>query len=551
MKNYLKYMAFTLVGIATLSTFQSCKLKNPTEGLAIYMKPDAVAAPNSFAFIDAKTGYSLSELEGFEVKITGPGTSGLFTTDGLRTFKIINGQIGICVRRGLNPTPENPIEFDIVFDKVGFLKKTTHVEITSLLPVDQKITVLNLANLPATASKKDTSFTITGSGLPAPVKISTPATDSMPAVTIDLPTGTNFVDENGNAYSGELTVNLITSQTSGSDLGASPVGIDIPNLEDENGNPVTNSAFIPFNTYNLSISGNGKALKVLSPSKSLPINPYNFYPNRVIIQQGTRGLVTIGPDSNNIPTSGSITLSGAKVNYKTASIKINNPQYISQYSYRLVIRGMSPLGGFYASSTSLTFNSNSLTAQIFDNSIPAFIFTSQLIITGPDKTTTTFSLVEGENAITLPEPPAGSYSYISKFSVKCTNDGSFAILPEGWKIYLIKREDYFNTIVNGHRIQPADDQNSQYYIEVNAGKPISEKDANNIETVYNYVSIPLNALESNTEYIVCTYFGSKGLVFNDFDNKQSADGKLITPDGLQNATQDIVGGVKSMSVKCD
>ena len=53
----------------TLTLVNSCKIKNPVEGVGITIKASAVGAPNIFRVINANTGYSDPQFENAIVKI--------------------------------------------------------------------------------------------------------------------------------------------------------------------------------------------------------------------------------------------------------------------------------------------------------------------------------------------------------------------------------------------------------------------------------------------------------------------------------------------------
>lgn len=538
--------------------FTSCKVSNPADEISLVIKPDFVSAPFRFDFIDAATGYTKTDLEGLEVKISGPGAAALYTSDGYQTFKIVNGQIGVCVRKGVNPSVDNPIEFTINFAADGYLKKSVTQKITNMLPSSQKIVVINITNPPKNVSIKDSTFSASANGTNAAMSISTPKTDSIPSIAITIPKNTRFVDQNNVPYDGQITATVMTSTTKGDNTGIYAYDLFSDNMKDQNGNTLTNSSFIPLNSYDISYSGHGKALTTVWADTATRINPYNLQTDeRVII--GANGTPRITNDSGYMPALISSAFNGIRNNVSNCLLSFTNRQYFSLFSYWITYEVKNSINGQVQYTKRYKIN------PAVDNypvlvlspviTLPRFPFVikNTLTITFGNENSPihseTFDLISnGSKTIDLAAVASGlpANYFKTKFSVYCTDKKAYMALPEGWKIYLIPKTDYNSIIVNGHKVQPSD--NTGDYIEVSASEPITEKDSTGKFIVYNVVKIPVASLKSSTEYVVCTTFGSKGLIFNDFNGIKYGDaGKVITPD-LTGVVIDIEGPPRKLEI---
>ena len=107
--NSIRGFAFTL-GIASLtSLFFTCK--NPVENFKIAINATATSAPSSIRVYDVTTNTRLSVDGSVPVTITGKDAHYIYTPGGYQTFAIFEGQILLSLRNGVNPTPENPIQY--------------------------------------------------------------------------------------------------------------------------------------------------------------------------------------------------------------------------------------------------------------------------------------------------------------------------------------------------------------------------------------------------------------------------------------------------------
>lgn len=214
----MKKSLFNILGAAamlglTLSSFQGCKLGDPLEGVAITVKADAVSPPHVYKVKDAKTGYSADAFDNATVEITGPNSTYLYNPDGKRLFKIVDGRIGISIRKGFIPSPSNPLKFKMSLNIPGYLSKELSYSIVSLYPTYNEIAVVNLNDLTKASSTKDTSIVVPATGNTEEIIIKIDSTTERPqGVTVTIPKGTIFKDEDGNVVGGTISSKIIYSE---------------------------------------------------------------------------------------------------------------------------------------------------------------------------------------------------------------------------------------------------------------------------------------------------------------------------------------------------
>ncbi|MFY8109651.1 MAG: hypothetical protein ACOVO9_11690, partial [Bacteroidia bacterium] len=267
------YSIFTLILFVVLSTFNSCKIKNPTEGFVVTVKADAVSSANVFRIINAKTGYSDKAFEGVTVSVSGPGMNNLYTMDGYKTFKIIDGQVGIGIRKGVLPSPTNPVVFSLTVNINGYIGKTTSYQLTSLLPTVFTIGLTEINNLPSAAKYSDTTFTIGAGGITSSVFLTSPASPDKPKpLKLEIKPGTVFKDAKGNIVTGNIRAEVIhVVPSKASDFKMSPLNPFATNFVDTNGNP-KNVFFFPKQFVYLNFTSNGKAAEPVFLGEAVEFN---------------------------------------------------------------------------------------------------------------------------------------------------------------------------------------------------------------------------------------------------------------------------------------
>jgi hypothetical protein len=140
-----------IVGIACLtSLFYTCK--DPIKDFKIAIKAEATTAPTSIRIYDVTTNTRLNVDGSVPVTITGKDARYIYTPGGFKTFAIFEGQLLISIRSGAaNPTPENPLEFNVNISPDGYLPVIYPIKLTSIKPASFRIGMVNLKNLPKKA----------------------------------------------------------------------------------------------------------------------------------------------------------------------------------------------------------------------------------------------------------------------------------------------------------------------------------------------------------------------------------------------------------------
>ena len=351
---------------------------------------------------------------------------------------------------------------------------------------------------------------------------------------------------------------MVYSQAGGNtELSTYPINILSTDLLDSNGAPL-NKTFLPGEVVNISFSGGGKALQVVKASDNLTFTKAitSKYSSTLTKNAFNNQTKVVEYEHTLIPGEADMVSWGSSFEApKDISISFTNLQNAAYYDFVLEMYHVTGIminpmlrQGIVPGTNSYTFKGFTAgTYTIWNEPVP--LVTRVIATSKINGTQTIFSLTSTSNTIAIPVPAGSIAQYIAKFSVYCNDQSAYMILPENWPVYLIERTIYENKIINdskgGHKIQPADDPNGEFFLKVLSAKPLEENGIN-----YNLLKIPIGSskIKENTEYIICTYFGSAGLIFNDFKNP---NGAFKTPIGIKSFTGDYWGDVTKMVIdKC-
>ena len=298
MKTIHTIKGFTLIlGITLLSgLFFTCK-KGPIDNFKININASATTAPSTIKVYDVTTNTKIEVSGSVPVTITGRDANRIYTPGGYQTFAVDQGKIDISLRSGANPTPEKPFEFNINIAPDGYLPVIYPVTLTSTLPSDFSIGLVNLNNLPkgSTQTKVDPPVVIDT----ATKKTTTPIvikTDSVPpsggtppqVTTVTVPAGTQLQDKEGKPIelpAGDTTAKLTTSivyfPPTEQSLNSFPGGLETSNIQDTSGNDQKAGTLAPAGWVNIDMKlGNTDVKNFSTPIVvSMELDPNTINPN--------------------------------------------------------------------------------------------------------------------------------------------------------------------------------------------------------------------------------------------------------------------------------
>lgn len=265
-------LALLITGLALTLGIYACK--KPTDGINLIVDTAPLSkAPVLVQFVNANQNSTTALPSSFTVSITGTGASLVQIDGGGTNFTVKGGLLPLSLIKAANPTPTNPITFNIYAVIPGFAPLSQTVTVTSNNISTLKMSLVEFAS-PAdgtTAAVKQTALT---AGVSPAITIATNTTANMPqTATISIPAGTQMMDVNGNAISATtLNSNVVqygtAKQTS---LSAYPGGFNPTNVLNINGAPINGGVhFVPAGSITIDMTAD--ATPVSKFSKPLPVS---------------------------------------------------------------------------------------------------------------------------------------------------------------------------------------------------------------------------------------------------------------------------------------
>jgi hypothetical protein len=508
------------------------------EGVVIAVKADAISAAHVFRIVDNKTGATVNAFENATVTLSGPGAASLYDADAKKNFKVVEGRIGICIRRGTNPSSSNPIRFVLSIDVPGYLSKSQEYTLTSIMPTNNTITLVNVNDLPSAASKKDTSITVPSTGIVNALEIKTATTASKTEeAKITLPAGTKFLDASGNPVSGNITASILHTQFKDSTNNSmQTVAAFDNNFKDENGNDVKLS-IVEGEAFDISFASTGKNSQPVTPSEPLKIE---FLDSNLVtyilevtknadgsiskvVKPKTPGVTTRARQVASITTSSLVTTTRFTIkDYSNPSVKL-----------RAWSLGIYKFSNRYGGTPISVVGINRISPEIDGT------FDANITRLAPSPFASTGGAEEGDVLIrtigaipffagsTTIEYPGSNFNGLKiLFGVDCqSGQVKRPVLPEGTEIYLIKESDYQASAAltpHGNKIYPEDGVLSN-------GTVWRKYSVAGLETknnkVYSVLYIDWNDLTEGAEYRAAYY--RAGL--RQDNNVNDPSGKIFAP----------------------
>ena len=219
-----------LLAINLITGLDSCKLKNPVDGVNLIINYDLIQTYINIQFVDASTGDLIGQSDNTQVKviITGLNADAVLDNTGIskNEFYSTNGFLGL----GLNPNSEyvptvsNPIKFTVVATLNGYISTSKTFTIGKEGTYNDKIVMTNISNPPdGVIVKEEKSIGNLLSGIvQEEISVETQGGE----VSIKIPGGTVIKDGSGNPLTGSLDITLVYfSNLEDASLAAFPGGL--------------------------------------------------------------------------------------------------------------------------------------------------------------------------------------------------------------------------------------------------------------------------------------------------------------------------------------
>lgn len=536
MKNIFTKKLSLVAFLAAVMFFNACKFKDPLEGFVISVKTDAISAAHIFRVVDAKSGFSKSQFDNVVVKLSGPGAANLYDADGKKEFKIVEGRIGICIRKGVNPSVEKPVVFSMELVVPGYLSKIATYSLTSVMPTTNTIALVNENDLPSGTAKSDTTFTVPSTGTTQEISIAAATSSTKPeGATITLPAGTKFTLEDGTPASGTITTNLFhTLPKTAEDYAMSISAPFNTKFKDSTGKEV-NYFLDEKEMIRLEFTSSGKTVQPVFPDINLGLNLFssNKSTNKNEIWLFSNNNLSNGIQEINVvpfiqyrnPMQPAIWVFGGWADpYDVINLNYTITNYDvagSNYQFRRAVFYTNP-SSYLSSEEAIQPLPNGTFSVLSASYISGRIYEHKIQYKKVNETTWTDAPADRNIVLEIPAPNTFLKVY---FAVVCARgDVERPVLNAGTNIYLIKENSYQSTpnpARGGALIYPED--NEVGGVKWKKYTVIGQETRNN--RVWNVINIPWSDLEAGQEYRASYYRATK----RQDNNVNDPSGKIFAP----------------------
>lgn len=282
--NTINKLICTLFVVTALVSCDVDKLTSFTDDFKITVDPDAVTNKKEIVIIDAVTGEPVTSPA---ITFSGDLASEIFSSAGFANITFDAGQVVIGLKPGNNPTEEAPATVEAEISATGYLTKSTTFEFDGTPVEATAIFLIPEAGLDNVQIESETK----PQGEAIEVSASS-ADGGEDLAKVELPATTTFEDENGNAVSGDVTVEMETyelSADSGSDSGFN-IFDEVPEIKSESGDIV-----VPSNVIKLNPTVGGETVIPSELQLTLDTTEDLF----IILPDGTPFKITLPQGKNN------------------------------------------------------------------------------------------------------------------------------------------------------------------------------------------------------------------------------------------------------------
>ncbi|HWB23948.1 MAG TPA: hypothetical protein VG738_00645 [Chitinophagaceae bacterium] len=193
---YSLLLTIIFAAVACAGLVTGCK--KPTDNITWSVNTDVYKSPILIRFVNANSN-STTQPDKFTVQISGKDADKVLMGSGGTDFKTSNGFLPLALDASANPSPENPVIFNVYANIPGFAPVSQTFMVTSdTTPVDHTILALEYAH-PADGTSVLQKSTSLNSGVAPATSLQTSTTSTMTETsTITIDDGTQMMDENHN-----------------------------------------------------------------------------------------------------------------------------------------------------------------------------------------------------------------------------------------------------------------------------------------------------------------------------------------------------------------
>ncbi len=484
-KIIINVTAIILVLTSTFLSFDSCKLKDPLEGVKLIVKADATTAPSTFRIVDSKTNSQANIPGNLSVRISGQDEAYVFTPGGSKNLGIFQGLLNVSLRRGLVPTQQRPVSFNIEIDAPGYLGVVYPVTLITADPVTETISLVNISTPPTGSSVTGKTIIAGNDGkTSASVEIKVDVANGMQqTATVKLDAGTQLQDKNGNPVSGSVEATVIHfTPGNPQSLNSFPGGLNGNTIVNAGGGKLGSGTFTPGGWTYIEMKAGGaevkkfdKPIHVVMEIAANIINPVTNMPfkagDEMNVYSKSEGATDWVLEGTTILTTNN---SSGKLE---AVISMNHLSTVmaahldQACGTPLVLNVENPFGGLTVKFDILEENGLffDTKTQVMSPNLNRIVFNKPLSQNSKYIISCSFmgyeffrsplmTLCNGTNNVAIPAGIAPKNVNFNIF-IKCPDNA--IILPQNTIVYFINENTYQNTLVPGgnggsHKPEPAD-----------------------------------------------------------------------------------------------
>ena len=202
-----------LICILLFTGVTSCDLDKITslkDDFRITVTPDAVDNKKEIQINNATNNNPVTS--DITMSISGDAASNIYTSDGKSSFAFDQGKIVIGLKKGMEPSPENPIHASVTVEAEGYLSKTKILTFDGSGSESININLLKIDDLPKTIQIVEETGALSDDETTTDIEVSITSSDETEELAkIVLEAGSSFEDNNGEPVEGSnLVMNIET-----------------------------------------------------------------------------------------------------------------------------------------------------------------------------------------------------------------------------------------------------------------------------------------------------------------------------------------------------
>ncbi len=306
----------TIIALLVVLALNSCKKPNDHIGL-IVNESSLSKSPVILHFANANNS-STVQPNNFNVLISGKD-SALVQMDGGGTtnFQASHGFLPLSLVSSAEPSPSNPITFNVSAQIPGFAPVVQTITITKDTATIVDVAAIEYAN-PARGTSVLVNQTALNGGVSNGATLNLPAGNGMvESAKVTIPAGSQMLDAGGNAIdASSLTSNIVDySAVSSASYGAFPGGFSPSNIVDQSGNPVNGGSpinFVSAGLLSIKMTADGTPVrhfsKPLQVTMKLDPNTTNFVTGNNIQAGDTVPLWSLTEETGQWKSEGNVTI---------------------------------------------------------------------------------------------------------------------------------------------------------------------------------------------------------------------------------------------------